>query len=201
MLRNLGMIKTLIVGDFILNIGQGLMVWQGRAVRKTAMPILIKRQLPVLQPYRSNDENRYFKGIAVQLSGRNTEYAFYASLNRLDANTKMDSISKAAYVTSFLNTGYHRDADELADKNAVSDFSAGVVSAYNIKRLRIGVSSVFHSFSLPVSRAPEAYNLYSMRGKHQLNTGLNYHYTVRNMHVFGRWGRGPCPGPGINACG
>ncbi len=187
MLKNLGIIKTLIIGDFILNIGQGLMVWQGRAVRKTAMPIMIKRQLPVLQPYRSNDENRYFKGAAIQLSGRKTEYAFYASLNRLDANTKIDSMSNAAYVTSFLNTGYHRDADELADKNAVADFSAGAVSTYNYKRLRIGVSSVFHSFSLPVIRAQEAYNLFAMRGKNLLNTGLNYHYTVRNLHVFGEF--------------
>lgn len=187
MLKNFGMIKTLVIGDYIINIGQGLMLWQGRAVRKTALPIMIKRQLPVLMPYRSNDENRYFKGAAIQLAGKNKECVLFMSMNKLDANIQNDTITKASYVTSFLNTGYHRDPGELADKNAVTHLSAGATALYNYKRLRVGISSVFHSFSLPVFRATEAYNLFSSRGKTLLNSGVSYHYTLRNLHVFGEF--------------
>jgi hypothetical protein len=179
------LVKTLVIGDYILNIGQGLMLWQGRAVRKTALPIMIKRQLPVLMPYKSNDENRYFKGAAIHLAAKNKEGVVYVSLNKLDANTNSDTITRSSYVTSFLNTGYHRDPGELADKNAVTHFSTGATASWYHKRLRIGVGSVFHSFSLPVFRAAEAYNLFSSRGKTLLNISLSYHYTMRNMHVFG----------------
>ncbi len=186
-LKNTGLIKTLVIGDYIMNLGQGLMIWQGRAVRKNGMPIMIKRQLPVLMPYRSNDENRYFKGMAIHLVKRRMESAAYISFNGLDANLKTDSVLKTSYVTSFLNTGYHRDEGELADKNAVTHFSAGAMAAINYNRLRMAVSSVFHSFSLPVLRAAEPYNLFSARGKTLLNTGFSYHYTLRNIHVFGEF--------------
>jgi hypothetical protein len=184
-LRNTGLIRTLVIGDYVMNLGQGLMIWQGRAVRKNGMPIMIKRQLPLLMPYRSNDENRYFKGMAVHAVKRRMELAAYISLNGLDANTKTDSILDTRYATSFLNTGYHRNEDELADKNSVTHFSGGAMAAVNYNRLRMAVSSVFHSFSLPVLRAWEPYNLFSARGKMMLNNGLSYHYTVRNIHLFG----------------
>lgn len=184
-LRNTGVIRTLVIGDYVMNLGQGLMLWQGRAVRKNGMPIMIKRQLPVLMPYRSNDENRYFKGIAIHLVKRRMETAAYISLNGLDANKKTDSVLNNSYVTSFLNTGYHRDVDELADKNAVTHLSAGAMAAINYNRLKVAVSSVLHDFSLPVLRAAEPYNLFSARGKTLLNNGLSYHYTLRNFHVFG----------------
>jgi hypothetical protein len=183
--KNMGLVKMLVIGDYVLNLGQGLMTWQGRAVRKNGMPIMIKRQLPVVMPYRSNDENRYYKGAAVHIAKGRMESAAYISLNGLDANIRKDSLSDVSYVTSFLNTGYHRNADELADKNAVTHLSAGAMTAFNHNRLWMVVSSVFHSFSLPVLRVAEPYNLFAARGKTLWNNGLSYHYTLRNIHVFG----------------
>jgi hypothetical protein len=185
LIRNRGAMKLLVVGDFIMNLGQGLTLWQGRAVRKTAMPIVIKKQLPLLMPYRSNDENRYFRGAAAWFQKGKLEAAVFVSSNGLDANTKIDSSSSLKYVTSFLNTGYHREQDELQDKNAVGLYSTGCMVAITENRLRLAASSVIHRFTLPVTRESLPYNLYASGGRWLVNHALNIHNTWRNIHFFG----------------
>jgi hypothetical protein len=185
LIRNRGAMKLLVFGDYIINLGQGLTLWQGRAVRKTAMPIVVKKQLPLLMPYRSNDENRYFRGAAVWFLKGKSEAALFVSSNGLDANTRNDSSSSLKYVTSFLNTGYHRDQNELEDKNAVGLVSTGGMVAVSQKRLRVAASSVVHMFSLPVIRELLPYNLYAAGGKVMANHAVSFHNTWRNVHYFG----------------
>ena len=48
--RNIGIIKALAIGDFTVNMGQGLTQWQSLAFKKSADVINIKRQLSVLRP-------------------------------------------------------------------------------------------------------------------------------------------------------
>lgn len=185
MIRNIGRLKMLILGDYIVNLGQGLTVWQGRAVKKSALPIMVKRQLPLFMPYRSNDENRYFRGAAAFFQHRKVEFGTFVSLNGLDANTDADSVSRSSFVTSFLTTGYHRTTSELEDKNAVRLLSTGAIVAFQYKQLRVAANAVFHHFSLPVKRADKFYNRFAAKGNTLFNQSVNYHYTQRNMHVFG----------------
>jgi len=184
-LRNIGLIKQLVAGDFIVNMGQGLIHWQGRAVRKTAMPMAIKRQLPFLQPYRSNDENRYFRGLGMHVVRKRFDLGVFISANRLDANRREDTVSGRSYVSSFLQTGYHRTAEELADKNVLGHVAVGGMMAYQAGNFRVGVNVIKHRFSLPVIRADELYNVFAARGRNMTNYGLHYHKTWRNIHLFG----------------
>jgi hypothetical protein len=46
--RNLGKIKSIAIGDYTINMGQGLLQWQGMAFRKSVAISNIKRQGPVL---------------------------------------------------------------------------------------------------------------------------------------------------------
>jgi hypothetical protein len=65
--------------------------------------------------------------------------------------------------------------------------STGAIVAFRHKRLRIAANTVFHHFSLPIERADEFYNRFAAKGKILFNQSVNYHYTLRNMHVFGEW--------------
>jgi hypothetical protein len=184
-IQNMGRIRQLILGDYLVNMGQGLVVWQGRAVRKTGMPIHVKRQLPLLQPYRSNDENRFMRGIAMQLAIGRVEAAFFLSRNLLDANTGVDTMLMTRKASSFMYTGYHRTEDELDKKNALGLLSGGSSLSYSIRNFRVAGNVIYHQFSLPVIRASEPYNLYAARGNSMVNYSLHYQQTWRNVHFFG----------------
>ena len=51
--RNIGIVKALALGDFAVNMGQGLTQWQSLAFKKSSDVTNTKRQLAVLRPYNS----------------------------------------------------------------------------------------------------------------------------------------------------
>ena len=51
--RRLGIIKSIALGDYTVNLGQGLIQWQSLGFGKSSEVMSIKRQAPVLIPYRS----------------------------------------------------------------------------------------------------------------------------------------------------
>src|SRR6185503_7473909 len=60
--RNVGVIQSLAIGDFTVNMGQGLIHWQGLAFKKSAATMSIKRQSAVLRPYNSAGEFYFHRG-------------------------------------------------------------------------------------------------------------------------------------------
>ena len=69
--HNLGIIKQLALGDFTVNMGQGLIQWQSLAFRKSANITGIKRQLSVLRPYNSAGEIYFHRGAGITIGKNN----------------------------------------------------------------------------------------------------------------------------------
>ena len=182
--RGPDLLRQLIVGDFLVNMGQGLLLWQGRAFRKSGSAVMVKRQLPVFQPYRSHDENRFMRGMAVSFGRGKIGADVFISRNLQDANTRTDSPGRSV-VTSLLYTGVHRTAAELADKNSLIVLSTGGSLRYTSSRLKLALNAVSHGFSIARQKGDEPYQIHEWEGRSLTGIGLSYHYTVRNMHWFG----------------
>ena len=54
--RNLGIVKSLAIGDFTVNMGQGLVQWMSLAFKKGPDVLATKREADVLRPYNSAGE-------------------------------------------------------------------------------------------------------------------------------------------------
>ena len=61
--RDLGPIKKLALGDFQVNMGQGLIQWQGMSIKKSANVLFVKKQEEVIRPYRSAGEINFHRGL------------------------------------------------------------------------------------------------------------------------------------------
>jgi hypothetical protein len=177
--------NMMVLGDYLVNMGQGLIHWQGRSVKKTGLPIMITRQLPAIQPYRSNDENRFHRGIAIVTDKGNLSTALFFSASRVDANRVYDSLKHIFYVSSLQTSGYHRTQSELDDQHSLGLISAGGTIHYRKGPLRLGINTIHHFFSMPYLRAEEPYRLYVFRGQRMANYSMDYYYTLRNIHFFG----------------
>ncbi|MFM2139276.1 MAG: hypothetical protein RJA57_1583, partial [Bacteroidota bacterium] len=57
-----GFLRKLALGDFTVNLGQGLVFWQGLAFGKTEWITSVKRQSPVLSPYTAAGETLFCRG-------------------------------------------------------------------------------------------------------------------------------------------
>ena len=183
--RKLGRLESLALGDFTINMGQGLIHWQGLAFKKSSEITAIKRQSPVLSPYRSAGEFNFHRGAGISLKKGNWSSTLFGSVRQLSANTESDSAGGELYVTSILTGGLHRSDNELADRFSLKQTSVGMQLKYKKKQWHAGLNGVYYLFSLPLQKREEAYNLYTRKGRRWLNISADYSYTIRNLHVFG----------------
>ncbi len=182
--RNLGKIKAIALGDFSVNLGQGLVQWQSLAFMKGSEVVSIKRQAPVLKPYTSVGEFYFNRGAGLTIQKGNAEVTLFGSVRRLDANIVHDTSGRGA-VSSFISSGLHRTTSEIMDKGSVGQNSLGGNLSWKRKTFHIGFNAVYHSFSKPVEKRNEPYNLYALRGSTALNMSTDYSFTYKNVHFFG----------------
>ncbi len=183
--RKIGSIQSLALGDFTVNMGQGLIHWQGLSFKKSAEVMGVKRQAAVLQPYNSAGEFYFHRGAGITIRKGRAEATAFASLRKLSGNLVVDTIDHENFISSFLNSGLHRTSYENADRNTVTQIAFGGNIAYRSNRWHIGVNGIHYSFSLPVRKKAEPYNLYAISGKNWYNMSIDYSYTYKNLHFFG----------------
>ncbi len=171
--------KQLIIGDYGVNVGQGLIQWQGFGYAKGAAVMDIFKHGPVLRGYGSAGESKYYRGIATTIQRRKIAATLFVSMKKVDANIKNDSIS------AFITNGLHRTNAERSDLHSASLMSYGVNLAKKFKRLNIGATALWHRFSHPLSHKTELYNQHTIDGKNWMNASMNYTYTRKNIHLFG----------------
>jgi Helix-hairpin-helix motif len=183
--RKIGKIQSLAIGDFTVNMGQGLIQWQSLGFRKNVDVLGIKRQSPVLRPYNSAGEFNFHRGAGITVQKGKFEITAFGSYRKLSANFVADTVSNEEYISSFLNSGYHRTESEVADRNRLTQFSFGGNVKYKTSNWHAGFNAIMFNFSSPVQKRQEPYNLYAINGDGWSNYSVDYSYTYRNLHFFG----------------
>lgn len=181
----LGCIKTLVLGDFTVNMGQGLIEWQSMAFGKGSEVLLVKRQSPTLRLYSAAGENNFHRGMGITLQQKGWEATLFASHKKTDGNLVTATAGEPEHVSSLPESGYHRTAAEQADKGTVQQSAAGGTIKYNAAGWQLSINTVYYRFSIPVIPQDDPYNLYAFRGTQAGNISIDYSYTWRNIHLFG----------------
>ena len=183
--RQVGVIKSLAIGDFTINLGQGLLQWQNMAFKKSAVVMAIKREGDMVRPYNSAAEYAFHRGAAINLRKKHWDLLVFGSMRNLSANIREDS--SQFFITSISTTGYHRTKNELQDRNQLKMFSVGLALRYISDQWRIGLNSVNYSFNKPILKDFEPYNIYAFSGNRLSNYSIDYDYTIKNIHLFGEF--------------
>lgn len=181
--RRLGAVKSLAVGDYTVNFGQGLIQWQSLGFGKSPDVMAIKRQAPVLLPYRSAGEFYFNRGIGITIQKKNLEATVFGSYKKISGNIINDTLPER--FSSLLTSGYYRTASEAADRNKIKLLSFGGNISFVVSSLKIGFNTVAHQFDIALQKREEPYNLYAISGKKVFNSSIDYSYTYRNIHLFG----------------
>lgn len=183
--RKIGIIQSLALGDFSVNMGQGLIQWQSLAFKKSSDVMGVKRQSAVLRPYSSAGEFYFHRGAGITVKKGKFEATAFASFRKLSANFVADTVNNEDFISSFLTSGYHRTTSENADRNNLTQTAFGGNVIYRNNKWHVGVNGIYYSFSMPVQKRDEPYNLYAISGKNWYNFSVDYSYTHKNIHLFG----------------
>ncbi len=183
-LRNTGIVRDLALGDFTVNLGQGLVQWQTIAFTKGGSVLDIKRQASRLRPYHSAGEFNFHRGCGITLKKGDWSSTIFISSQKISSNPDSDTSGNGDIFTSFENSGYHRTPNEIADRNNNNQFSAGGNLDFSTASLTLSLNYIHFRFSHPFLKKDEPYNLYSFKGRTLSNASFDYNFTYRNVHLF-----------------
>jgi hypothetical protein len=189
--RNIGKMKSVNLGDYQAQFGQGLTFWSGFAFGKTADIMSIKRAGQGLKPYTSVNENLFLRGAGTSWKLGKFELTAFGSMKKVNTNgAALDSISQDLQAFSSFNlSGYHRTPNELLDKNNIREQIYGSHIAYKVRSLEIGITAVDYKYSADLTRSDDLYNKFEFTGRKNSNVGLDYNYIYRNFNFFGEVAR------------
>ncbi len=184
-LQKAGIIRALAIGDFTVNLGQGLIQWQTIAFTKSSQALAVKREAASLRPYHSAGEFNFHRGLGIRLQLRNWQTTVFVSSQKISTSREADTSGREDPFSSFRNSGYHRTPAEIADRNNSRQFSAGGNVRYSCDAFSLGFNWIHFNFSHPFQKPETPYNLFSLKGNRLTDFSLDYNYTRGNIHFFG----------------
>ena len=164
--------ENLILGDFLVRSGQGLVLWQGYAPGKSGNVLDVSKTGQGMQPYTSVDENAFFRGAATTVNmGRNSLSFFYSQKNT-DGNI-VETDDGSLHFSSLQTSGYHRTKNEVDDEKSISNMHAGLVGSIHFQHIKIGTTLLYQKFDLPLIRSDQLYTLFRFSGRENLNERID----------------------------
>ncbi|MBC5993640.1 hypothetical protein [Pontibacter cellulosilyticus] len=190
-LYNKGKFKTIALGDYQLQIGQGLLLSSGYSVGKGSETITtVSRANLGIRPYSSVLEYAFFRGGAITYTLGKVDITGFYSNKLIDANVQaqQDTLSRFSdFFTGFQTTGFHRTLTELANKDQVREqiYGSNLNFLSDDRSLTVGLTAIGTHYSSPVQKAGAPYQRFEFGGTSNYNIGTNYSYTWQNVYLFG----------------
>lgn len=189
-LRDVGPIKRMALGDYNLQIGQGLIAWTGYGFRKSpSATVDLKRYGQGIRAYTSADENNFLRGGASIVNWGKLNFTGFYSQKNIDGNVNqfIDTLNKEEVLStsSLQQSGMHRTPGEIVDKDVVKETVFGGAVEYDFKNGKIGALALASEFSPPLSKDLQLYQLYQYQGAKNANIGLNYHFNMGKFSLYG----------------
>ncbi|MCC5943452.1 MAG: helix-hairpin-helix domain-containing protein [Bernardetiaceae bacterium] len=201
---NKGKFKSIAIGDYQIQIGQGLLLAGGFAVGKGGETInTVRRSTTGIRPYTSVLETNFLRGGAATYElNKNIDITAFVSRVREDANIRqrLDTLADGfeEFASSIIPTGFHRTQNEINNKNQLLRHDAGAHIMWHTdnNRSEIGLTFIGSRYSTPLQRNPNKYNQFEFRGTENYNIGLHFNHTWRNINFFGEAARSKSGGIG-----
>ena len=188
-INDLGLVKKLIVGDYVAQFGQGLTMWSGMSFGKTTNTTNVIKKARGVHKYSSVNESAFLRGQAMTLQFKNFTFTEFVSYKPIDGSVSSyeDTIfvEDEQYIANFLETGYHRTPSEIAKRKTINEFISGGNITWSSEHLRLGATGVYYSFSDSLAPNNQAYRYFDFSGYSNANLGVDYLLTIPKVNFFG----------------
>lgn len=184
-IRNLGRLENLVLGNYRLSFGQGLVLGNGFHLGKSYSLATSDYRATGIRKYASTDEFNFFRGVAatVRLFPSLDVSAFYSYRT-------MDGTIKEGEITSIYKTGLHRTEKEAEKLNTFAMQMAGGHITFDTNRLKLGATGIWYCFDRPYEPSLQKYAKYNLHGNHFYNVSLDYLLRLGRLRLTGEAAKG-----------
>lgn len=180
LIKDIKRLKTLVVGDYKMAFGQGLVVSNDYSPSRTALLSQAERRNNGFRRHYSTNESDFFRGVGGMLRFKNMELSFFYS------DKKTDGEGDSVLITSLKTDGLHRLQRDWDKRNKVRMQVFGGNLRYASERMSLGFTFLTHSFGGKQYEPDlKPYNVYYFRGKENTNMSVDYLFRKGAIKFYG----------------
>ncbi len=166
----------LIVGDFHVNYGQGLLSWTGWSSYKNIGLSQIKKLSDRFRPYRSFDENKFYRGLSMQ--GQNKRMSYFAFYSNKKVDAKLGQFEGRPIILSLPKSGLHISQSERSARKAISEKAYSVGLHYQFRNWNFSTYTTKWEYPHPIQLDGNHYE------KGIIKTGLYWSFAKEGSSIF-----------------
>lgn len=178
-LKNMGRLKTLVLGDFRANFGQGLVLRTDFSMGKSSYVMQVTSRSTGLKKFSSTAEYDIFRGAGATIKLGKLDLTAFYSRKKIDGDTINGSFA------SIIQTGIHRTISDLEKKNTVVQQVIGGNATFTHQWFQVGATAFYNHFDHNLEPRPAIYNRFYFSGKEQWAASLNYRARWQKINFFG----------------
>lgn len=175
-------IQDLIIGDYSINMGQGLVMDNRFGGGKSAYVTQIKKGSRSIKPYSSVNERNYLRGIALKGKYKGFASTLFASTKYIDGSLQQENTDR---ITAIRMSGLHRTQSEVLNRKNVRETVFGFITKYTFTHGYIGSNTSYTQLNKALTPRPLPHSYFAFQGDRLLNTSIDFNYRLRNMTFFG----------------
>lgn len=186
-----GKLKDLVIGDYAINVGQGLVLWTGAAFGKGREVVgTVGKNERGLRAYGSAQETDFFRGIAATYGEKIETTVFYSNRPRTASVISGDTTRFPS------STGFHRTENEKSRKNNIDQKAFGGRVRVDTPFGLFGATGYYTEFSSYIAKGNGLSNIYDFAGRAHSVFGIDYRGLIGNVLAFGEIARSENGGTG-----
>lgn len=180
-LRNFRRLESLVLGNFRVSMGMGLVMNNSFSLGKMAMLQNLGRSSYTLRAHSSRSAGSLLGAAATIDMGRHLKLTAFASCNPADA-----TLNKDGTVSTILDTDYHRTETEMNKKHNLHPFKTGGCLRYDAHGFRLGMNALYTHLDRTLKPNTSAlYRQHYPQGTDFLNLSLDYGYASPKVALSG----------------
>lgn len=181
-------LQQVVVGDYRVQWGQGLVAWSGFSSGKSNVVIGNEKSGKGFAAYTSTDENNYLRGLAVSVKPvRGVTMDLFFSRKKTDGNiTPADTLAEEDLLSvSLYQSGYHRNNNECAKKHTLKELTTGLSLHWNAAFFKLGVNALYYDFTPALIPGGRQYQQYNDTGEKRWLASMDYKTALGGVYLFG----------------
>ena len=180
-------LKALVVGDYAVGYGQGVVLNAGFCMDKSSETIKVIRTNNLgIRPHTSVSITA-LKGLAATWQWQSIELTTYYSNVNLDGKVEQDACAGKRCVSNVSKHSYYRTQGDIAKKGKVNEQVIGSTLVYKhpAQRAELGINMLYSHYNVPIHPKISRNNPLRFRGQYHANGSIFYRYLWQNFHFLG----------------
>ena len=180
-LSRVGVFRRIVLGDFTVRFGQGLVAWNGFSISGLGAVQNLRRSEMGLTSYTGSNEELFFRGAGATFEWGRIQGTLFGSAKKRDARITSDGF------TSLLHTGLHRTETELERRHNLGEYVAGANLSYRFDWLKIGATALGYAYDHRNATTIRPDNRYQSRRHPFGSAGIDFLAVRGDWRLFGEW--------------